>query len=129
MMPEIGDTIMIVKRDYADLILSGDKTIELRCRPIKRRCIWLGQSESKEILAKLDIGKSTLIDDHDYQFMQSQHKCNLSQKPYKKTYAIEINRVDHIQPIRYQHKRGAIGFIRYDAIPQDMPNVKEFVVS
>ena len=42
MVPNLGDTILVLKKKWLRIILSGEKTMEIRNRPLREKRYWLG---------------------------------------------------------------------------------------
>ena len=118
MLPCNGDRILVLKRNWLDLVLSGDKTMELRGKRLKSgRCFlgWHGH-----IYASADLGEATQIHSvEQFVRLQDQHcvrEWEPSGLPYKRTFGLPLHNMQHvIPPIKYRHPKGAVGIVKYNA--------------
>ena len=104
--------MIVIKEPYTSLILDGTKTLELRPKPI-RNDYFLADSTSHRVKAFIIFGDSQELSQQEYDKTVSSHRCNLTQKPYKRTWATEILEVTPITEVAYRPKTGAIGYARY----------------
>ncbi|HBF2930476.1 ASCH domain-containing protein [Clostridioides difficile] len=106
---------LIVKEKWADLILSGEKTLELRSRNTKvRGTIGIIKSGTGLICGTVDILSSYEITDEEYIELKNKHKVPYlrEQIKYKKIFAWELhNPVKYKDCIKYKHKKGCVIWI------------------
>ena len=113
--PIYGSPMIVTKEPFTSLILSGEKEMELRPRPIQEgKVYFLADSTTHTVQAKIIFGKSVKLSQKDYEKTRKLHCVKQRIKRYKKTFGIYITSV---QPLAdkpsYQAKRGAIGFARF----------------
>jgi hypothetical protein len=109
------DRALIVKKPRIDLILSGEKTWEMRSKPTKITG-WIGLIEQGTGLivgrAFLTSGwirpsKQELIDNH------SKHLVDDTDILERWCYAWEIERAERFdKPIKYKHPKGAVVWVK-----------------
>ena len=111
--PSQGDSLIILKQPYAGLVMTGQKTMELRCHAIVRDC-YLADSTSHEVLAFVRFGAWRELDEEDYHACFEQHRYASPTKPYRRTVGTQIVGVQPLEvPVTYQPRRGAIGYARF----------------
>ena len=113
-VPQSGDIIMILKRNYLDLILAGNKVLEIRhCRwtPCK---VYLGCKSF--IYGTAYLQEAIYIETpEEFQKLHSQHCVHGNKLPYAKhNWAIPLSEVSKIDPpVPYCHPRGAQTRLKY----------------
>ncbi len=111
-MPANGDRIMILKKQWLDMILSGCKTIELRGQTAKSGPVWLGNEQ--KLHGRARIQRSQRLTYPQLVELQQQHRVPPTTLPYPKTYALYL---ENVRPLKHRipfwHPRGAIGWVRY----------------
>ena len=113
-MASPGDRILIVKPCWADLILSGDKTLEVRGVPYRSGKYLLGHKQ--QILAVVQLGKPFSITSVDeWLALKPQHHVPLDEPPYKRTFALPILSAHRVSAVPFRHTRGAINLVIYRA--------------
>ena len=111
--PSENDGLIVLKEPYTSLVLTGEKDMELRCRPIKRD-YYLADSTTHMVLAFVEFGESVELDQDAYDANVSRHRCTRLTKPYKRTVGTIVKSVKRLdRPVPYRAKKGAIGFCRY----------------
>ena len=109
---------LIVKPYWADLILSGEKIVELRGSNTKiRGKIGIVKSGTKKVFGEVELIDSMLISDDEYYNMSNLHKVDVSREsiPYKKLYGWVLkNPVVYEEPIPYNHKVGCVVWVNID---------------
>ena len=110
--PKPGDRILVVRPQWIRLILSGEKTLEIRPRNLSPAKYWLG---SRGIINGLvQLGPGTLIASiQAWTELRSHHRVESGQLPYKKTYGLPIQHARRVRRVPYKHPRGAIGLVRF----------------
>jgi hypothetical protein len=111
--PEVDSKLIVTKEPYTSLILSGEKTMELRCRRVKGQ-YFLADSTSHTVKAHVTFGESKELSQEDYEATRELHRVDAPTKRYKKTVGTLITEVELLtEPIPYKVKKGAIGFARF----------------
>ena len=107
-----GDRILIVRPFWLDLILSGEKTLEIRGTPYRPGRYFLGYN--KQVLAVAQLGRPIRIASVEHWgSLQSQHRVVTETLPYKRTFGLPIICVHAVTPVPFHHPRGAITIVRY----------------
>ena len=103
---------LLVLQEWLDKILDGSKTMEVRSRRLKGGIYYLG---CKGVLyGQALLGDAVHIDNPaKMKALKKKHLLG-DVLPYKTTYGLPILGVRKLH-CKYQHKRGAIGLIRFKA--------------
>lgn len=110
--PQVGDSILVVRHSYIDMILKGEKTVELRGIKHRSRTLWLGFGGV--IRGRLHLGAPTLLNEQMYRAWRPQHRCHLVEKPYTNCWAHGLSNVLAVQPmVPYQQTQGPVGWDTY----------------
>lgn len=105
--------MLVVREPYTSLILSGEKTHELRSKRIRGNK-YLACSTTHLVKAFVHFGESRLLDDDEYASTFHEHHCLDAKKRYKDTWSTHIQRVIPLATeIPYTAKLGAVGYARY----------------
>ena len=116
--PAPGDKILIVRPCWLQLILSGEKTMDIRGSALRPGKYFLGFQ--KQILAQAQLGKPVRILAADQWIaLRPQHRVMLNSPPYTRTYGLPILSVRALSPIPFQHPRGAISILRFSKNEND----------
>lgn len=104
---------LVIKKQWLDLILSGNKTWEIRGSNTKIRSeIALIQSGSGQVIGKAELIHSRLLTMEEYQSAENFHCIPeelRKEAPYKKIYAWELrNAIRFNEPVHYKHPQGAV---------------------
>ena len=112
-MPRDGDRILVLKRRWLDLILSGEKTLEIRSKNMKGGTYFLGCGG--EIFARVYLDQAFPIKTEvQWNSLREAHCVPYDALPYKKTFGMRLLRLVRMQsPIAYVHPRGAVGIVKY----------------
>ena len=130
MAPKPGDRILVLRACWLDLVLAGEKTLEIRSRKLSPGLYWIGtkgeDSRSRSLasrdpdpdlqgtsIVKLHVLNSCNPDTQAFRQLRHLHCVDLHDLPYRKTYALPISHYRRLSPISYMHPRGAIGIVRY----------------
>ena len=109
-----GDRILIVKPCWINLILSGEKTLEVRGVPYRPGKYLLGYK--RQTLAVAHLGTPFRITTTDeWLALRSQHCVMMDGPPYKRTFGLPILSADRVSAIPFHHPRGAINLVIYRA--------------
>jgi hypothetical protein len=122
MIPENAD-ILIVKPFWANKLLSGEKTMEIRgqsCMNKLNTTIYLSKSGTQHVYGSLVFNDCVgPLTKEEFDSFHSMHcvSTDSSTTPYKKTYGwICEAPVIFERPIPYLHKKGAIVWLKYKSI-------------
>ena len=98
---------------WMDLILRGEKTLEIRARRLSKGVYYLGMRG--QIYGRVNIGESFEVQDlHEWHMLRPQHRVPSDRLPYARTWASEVREVLQMrQPVPYRHPRGAIGIVKF----------------
>ena len=89
--PLPGDRILVLRPHWLNLILAGEKTLEIRGRNLSAGNYWLGTRGMIHGLAVLQ--PAILIDTAQaWQELRHRHRVESDELPYKTTYALPIRR-------------------------------------
>ena len=121
--PANGGRILVLQRKYFDLMLAGQKSLEIRCS-----CLSPGKwhvGHSGEIYGYLVLGQGYRIESEDqWSNLRPQHQHPSVTRPYKRTCALPvISNFLFSEPLPYVHKAGAIGTAKYEAARVAIPTV------
>ena len=111
--PARGERILVLRQHWMNLILNGEKTLEIRGKQLKQGDVWLGYRQ--EIVGKAYLGEAILIDSTEsWDERRSQHRVETLFLPYKKTWGLPLTKVSRLRrKIAYVHPRGAVGIVRF----------------
>ena len=111
--PARGERILILREHWLELILSGEKTLEIRGKRLKQGDVWLGYRQ--EVMGKAYLGEAIFIDSAEaWNARRSQHRVETRALPYKKTWALPLAKVLRLpKTVPYLHPRGAVGLVRF----------------
>ena len=97
-----------------ELILSGDRTLEVRGVPYRPGKYFLGYK--RQILAVAHLGKPFRITTTEqWLALRSQRGVMLDALPYKRTYGLPTISAHLVSAIPFHHPRGAINIAIYRA--------------
>lgn len=103
---------LIIKPKWADLILNGDKTIEIRASKTNIRGeIGIIKSGTKKVFGTVNLFHCVEIDERLFLKWANKHKvdCKFKDLPYKKPYAwCFTNIIKYKEPVAYEHKQGCV---------------------
>ena len=107
-----GDRILILKERWLDLILSGEKTMEIRSKRLRAGRYYLGYKE--KIYGCVSIGVAVPIATvEEWRALYPRHLVDSSTLPYERsTFGLPILSV-HSMEGTYKHPKGAIGIVKY----------------
>ena len=107
--PQPGDRILVLKKQWLDMILAEEKTMEIRGCNFRPGSYYLGCRG--EITGVIELGVGDLLDtEEQWVQLRPRHRVPGS-RPYKKTWGLPIQRVAKMDNISYHHPRGAIGIV------------------
>jgi hypothetical protein len=121
-LPFEGDSVLIVQKQWLQLILRHVKSIEVRSWATAKREIFfmksltgLGKQEKKQprqIIGFARISHIELLDEEKWEFLRSEHRVS-GTIPYSKTYAWHLQDVVSIIPVPFVPKHGAVRLATY----------------
>ena len=112
---------LIIKSKWLNLILKGEKTIEIRGSDTKKQgeIIYLLESETNRVLGTCKIAYTYTISCSDWSEERDNHKVELSypelKKIYKNPYAWVLEDVKPIKSekeLYYKHPKGAVIWVK-----------------
>ena len=106
--------ILILKEHWLDLILSGEKSMEIRGAPLKAGTYYLGCKKNIYAVAAMGPPIAIATVDH-WDSLRPQHRVQSAELPYAKTFGMPILEVRRVNRMPFAHPRGAIGIVRYRA--------------
>jgi hypothetical protein len=111
--PREGDRILVMKQFWLDLILSGEKTMELRSRRLSPGPVWLGSKGVMQGFAIL--GAAVLIpDSSSYATHAEEHRCPEGTLRYKKIWGVPLQDVQRFaSTVPYIHTQGAVTIVKF----------------
>lgn len=105
---------LIIKPCWADLILSGEKTVEIRGSNTKiRGTIGIIKSKSGSVFGTVDLYDSVFLTKELYEELRGSHRVGNSYEELLKIYPKPYgwcfkNTVKYDKPLKYNHKRGCV---------------------
>ena len=111
--PREGDKILVLRSGPLNLILSGDKTMEIRGKRLTPGTYLLGCHGMLYGRVRLDQPQHIATMDA-WAALRREHCVQGDTLPYAKTFGLRILELEKFSiAIPYRHLRGAIGFARY----------------
>ena len=111
-LPEHGDRILVLRREWLQMILDGDKTMEVRSMPLKAGVYFLGCNGI--IHGSCMLGDAVRIDTRrHWRSLFHHHRVSGYSLPYKRTFGLPVSDVRRARAVRYLHPRGAIGLVKF----------------
>ena len=104
--------ILILKEYWLDLILSGEKSMEIRGAPLKAGTYYLVCKRNIYAVATMGPPIAIATVDH-WDSLRPQHRVESAALPYAKTFGMPIIAVRRVNRMPFAHPRGAIGIVRY----------------
>ena len=109
--PLQGDRILVLRPHWLNLILAGEKTLEIRGRNLASGPYWFGCRGT--IYGHCFLGSSIVIDSAEaWRGLRFRHRVEADELPYKTTFGLPIRHCHRVTPTPYEHPRGAIGIVR-----------------
>jgi hypothetical protein len=109
--PHIGDPILVFKKEWLELILTFQKTLEIRHRALKQGTYFLGYKSMIYGVARIADAECISTDER-WEALRPQHRVS-GQRMYSTTWALRLVDVKRLPLIPYEHKRGAIGIVSF----------------
>ena len=113
--PPAWSVILVMKRLSWDRIIAGEKTLEIRFKPLKPKRYLVGREG--EIWGTLVVGPVLVIQtDEEWRALLPSHCWHVDKRPYKKTYALTLGKIESFTAsIGYATPRGQPGITKYRA--------------
>ncbi len=113
MAPKEGARILVLRAHWLELILSGAKTMEVRCRRLQPGPCLLGSGG--QIFGEAEIGPGLRISTAaEWRSLRAEHRVETDEPPYAKTWALPVVNVTRFErTVAYRHPRGAVGIVKY----------------
>ena len=115
---------LIIKPYWANKILDGEKTLEIRSRNINiRGTIGVVISGTSKVWGTVDLVDSFLIPDKDFEKFRDNHliDCKREEISYKKTYGWKLENPKKFDaPIEYNHKLGCVQWVNLDDLESQL---------
>ena len=111
--PREGDRIMVVKWHWLQLILSQEKTMEIRGVAFRRGRYFLGCK--KNVYGWVEFGDPMRITSvNQWETLRHRHRVKSPDLPYKKTFGLPILRAHGLsEPVPFNHPKGAVGIVKF----------------
>ena len=111
--PQPGERILILRAEWLERILSGEKTLEIRGTRLREGDVWLGNQ--CVISGKACLGPAVQISTKkQWTTLQPQHLVADPALPYKSTWGLPLRSVTRLSSgVPFLHRRGAIGIVKY----------------
>ena len=111
--PRRGESILILRGAFSELILSGHKTLEIRHMKLASKEYWIGTGGV--VLGRASFVLQERIETRDrWMELRSEHRWDVHDLPYDRTYAFRISDVVTLnEPVLYDKPPGAIGICKF----------------
>ena len=111
--PRVGDRILILREEWLERILSGQKDLEIRGHRLREGDAWLGCRSN--IFGKARLGVAAKIaTEQAWAALRSRHLVAGAGLPYKTTWGLPLRSVTRLRAkVPYVHRRGAIGIVKF----------------
>ena len=111
--PGAGERILILRAEWLERILSGEKTLEIRGARLREGDVWLGCRSN--VLGKARLGPAVAIrTKEDWVALRPRHLVANAALPYKSTWGLPLQAVVRFRDaVPFKHRRGAIGIVKY----------------
>ena len=111
--PAAGDSVLVFQAAYLDLLLSKEKSLEVRPYKLQSKYYFLGCRG--RVLGVALFGQPELVADAErWRFLAPEHHVSTADPMYKRTWVHRVMRIAPApHPLRYVHPQGAIGSFRW----------------
>ena len=111
--PRVGERILILREEWLERILSGEKTLEIRGQRLQEGDVWLGCRS--HIFGKARLGPALAIKTkRDWTALRPRHLVANVTLPYKTTWGLPIQSVTRLHGCApYVHYPGAIVIAKF----------------
>ena len=111
MTPQLGDRILVLRPHWLNLILSGEKTSEIRGRNLAAGSYWpgcRGMIHGRAILMPATLIKTL----EAWRDLRHMHHVEGDELPYKRTYGFPVRHSERVTPTPFAHPAGAVGIVK-----------------
>ena len=111
--PELGGSILVLKREYFDMMISSLKRLEIRAQNLAQGLRDVGHGG--QIYGAIVMAKGIHIPNNEiWRELQPYHRHPSATLPYKDTYALPVREVIlFTHTIPYVHRLGSVGTAKY----------------
>ena len=110
--PQPGDRILVFRLHWLNLILAGEKDLEIRGRNLSGGRYWLGCRGT--IFGRAILEPAIPITSAQaWRRLRHRHRVEVDKLPYKKTYGLAIRHCRRVRQTPYEHPQGAVGIVKY----------------
>ncbi len=111
--PRAGERILVLRKEWLERILCGQKDLEIRSMRLREGDIWLGCRAM--ILGRARLGLAVPIcSTREWCALRSRHCVPNPMLPYKTTFGLPLKAITRLREgISYVHPRGAIGVVKF----------------
>ena len=110
--PQPGDRILVFRLHWLNLILAGEKDLEIRGRNLSGGRYWLGCRGT--ILGRAILEPAIPITSAQaWRRLRHRHRVEVDKLPYKKTYGLAIRHCRRVRQTPFFHPQGAVGIVKY----------------
>ena len=105
---------MVFRRPWLDLVLAGEKTIEVRHRALRAGVAYFLACRGVVYGSAVVSGVVLVTSDAQWRALLPQHRWDVPRLPYRRTFANSLTSVAlAVPPLPYRHPRGAVGIALY----------------
>ena len=116
----MGARVLVLKKRWLQLILSGEKTVEIRGQSARQGHTWLATGATIYAGARVCCVKCISL--AEFQQMSEEHRLQYQSLPYKKTYALSLDTARELPaPVGFHKKWGAIGWSKVRCSRAELP--------
>ena len=110
--PLPGDRILVLRPHWQNLILAGEKTLDIRGRNLSA---WNNGLRARGVIRGLAVFEPAVLINtaQAWQELRHRHRVESNDLPYRTTYALPVRRCRRVNPTPYVHPRGAVGIVKY----------------
>lgn len=125
---------LVIKKEWLDKILAGEKTWEIRGSDCKKRGpVALIESGSGKIKGFAVIRDSFPVNREDLASNPDKHRISGERLDvadgYRRLHAWELSWAKRVNPIEYRHKRGAVIWVDLSDNPEALSAAREYAKS
>ncbi len=109
--PAHGDRILILKEPWLQMLLRGEKTMEISGAAYSSGRYWLGCKKAIHGEATFAHPRLILTED-EWDELRPLHRVD-GPRPYKNTFALKVLKVSSTKKKYFSHPRGAVTIVRF----------------
>lgn len=111
----LGSRVLLYREQHLELVLKGEKTLEVRSCCFKPGLVYLGWKGN--IWGKAFFGKARVCASiAEYKKHDHLHRWPRSELPYRRTCLIPLLQVERLQPVPFKMKRGAVQIVKFEPL-------------